>query len=243
MESRTLVFGDIHGCYLAADAAVKLAKKEKAKAIFLGDYVDRGPDSIKTLEILIEAKRKNPEWIFLRGNHDQMLLDLIMGIQEPNIEFDVYAGRTSNIETSRVFEKWKYLSASRKNEITKFLENTIFFHETNDWIFVHAPLKNSDIPIYEKSKEELLWNYDLNPVWEGKQFVHGHATTEKLVLRDKNGLNINTSCGYGGVLTGLLIKKEQLSSTLTTRCDLICFAISESGTIEKQYDVETYYRK
>ena len=46
----------------------KPAKKEKAKAIFLGDYVDRGPDSIKTLEILIEAKRKNPVIVSMRPN-------------------------------------------------------------------------------------------------------------------------------------------------------------------------------
>ena len=51
-----MAFGDIHGCCKAAEAAVQLAKKEDAQSIFLGDYVDRGPDCIKTLEILIEAK-------------------------------------------------------------------------------------------------------------------------------------------------------------------------------------------
>jgi len=56
VESKIMAFGDIHGCCKAAEAAVQLAKKEDAQSIFLGDYVDRGPDCIKTLEILIEAK-------------------------------------------------------------------------------------------------------------------------------------------------------------------------------------------
>ena len=83
-NKRIIAFGDIHGCFKAATSAVQLANKEKALAVFLGDYVDRGPDSIKTLEVLIEAKKQNPEWIFLRGNHDQMLLDLIFDKQNPN---------------------------------------------------------------------------------------------------------------------------------------------------------------
>jgi len=65
--------------------------------------VDRGSFSIKTLEVLIEAKKNNPDWIFLRGNHEQMLLDLIMFKQKPNNRFDVISGKTSNEETSKVF--------------------------------------------------------------------------------------------------------------------------------------------
>ena len=155
-EIKIIAFGDIHGCYQAAEAAVLLAKKENATSIFLGDYVDRGPNSIKTLEILIKAMKDNPDWIFLRGNHDQMLLDLIFGKQIPNKEFDVYGGRTSNEETSKVFQKWSDLSEIRKEEITKFLESTVFFHEINEWIFVHSPLKNSAVKINDKLKSSRL---------------------------------------------------------------------------------------
>ncbi len=63
-QNKIIAFGDIHGCYKAAERAIELAKKENALAVFLGDYVDRGQDSIKTLEILIEAKKQNHDWIF-----------------------------------------------------------------------------------------------------------------------------------------------------------------------------------
>jgi len=162
-----------------------ISKKENALVVFLGDYVDRGPDSIKTLEVLIEAKKENPEWIFLRGNHDQMLLDLIQGKSKPNIVFKVLNGLSSNEETTKVFFKWQNSSEQLKNEIGLFLESTQLFYETEHCIFIHAPLKNSTIPLDKKSNEELMWNYDLTPNWEGKQFIHGHATVRKPVTTNK----------------------------------------------------------
>lgn len=218
-----IAFGDIHGCYKAAETAIELTKRTKAKAIFLGDYVDRGPDSIKTLEVLIEAKKQNPDWIFLRGNHDQMLMDLILGVIEPNIEFKVPNGFSSNEETTKVFLRWQSSSALLKNEIVLFLESTLFYYETTKWIFVHAPLKNSATAVSEKSEEELIWNYDLNPTWEGKKFIHGHDTVREPAT-DNNGTNINTLCGYGGKLTGLLID-VRMGSILQN------YYISENGIL------------
>lgn len=201
---KIIAFGDIHGCYKAAETAIKLTKEKKANAVFLGDYIDRGPDSIKTLEVLIEAKKQNPDWVFLRGNHDQMLIDLICGKTDPNIEFEVPNGKTSNEETSKVFFKWQNSPELLKNKIVSFLKCTKVYHETEHWIYVHAPLKDSENPLDKKSQEELIWNYDLNPNWEGKPFIHGHKTTVK-VLKTGKGININTKCGYGGKLTGLLV--------------------------------------
>lgn len=236
-ENRIIAFGDIHGCYKAAETAVKLAKEETALAIFLGDYVDRGPDSIKTLEVLINAKKENPDWVFLRGNHDQMLLDLILGVTEPNTEFKVPNGISSNEVTTKEFLKWKNSPEPLKNEIVLFLESTTFYHETEDWIFVHAPLKDSTIPLDKKSQEELIWNYELNPKWEGKQFIHGHATVEEPITTNK-GTNINSECGYGGKLTGLLIIilfPSQNEKSTTRRTELISFSISESGDFKSNW--------
>ncbi len=79
----------------------------------------------------------------------------------------------------------------------------------------------------------MIWNYDLNPIWEGKEFIHGHAPVKK-PTRTHNGLNINTECGYGGELTGMLIDISYPSPTLkpTFRQEkLIGFSISESGNL------------
>ena len=241
-----MAFGDIHGCYLAAQAAVSLAKKESAHAVFLGDYVDRGPDSIKTLEILIGAKKKNPTWVFLRGNHDQMLLDLIEEKQQPNTCFGIIAGETSNEQTTKVFYQWQKSNDVLKQEIESFLRGTVFYHELDKRIFVHSPLRDSSVALNEKSQEELIWNYNLKPTWNGKQFIHGHAPVETPVGLNQ-GININTSCGYGGLLTGMLVdiscpypdKNPKLF-----REKLISFSITENGIIKDQNDfLDLYFRE
>lgn len=205
-ENRIIAFGDIHGCYKATKTAIILAKQENAIAVFLGDYVDRGPDSIKTLKVLLEAKKKNPDWIFLRGNHDQMLLDLIIGKAEPNSEgvvLDTYG--FSYERSTKTYYNLKKESKEFQDNVKEFLEELLYFHETEDYIFVHAPLNDSSIPLDKKSKEMLIWNYNLNPIWEGKKFIHGHAPVKKPITTNK-GTNINTECGNpGGHLTGLLI--------------------------------------
>lgn len=81
-KKRTLVFGDIHGQY---NALIEVLEKAKVipndKLIFLGDYVDRGPDSAKVVQKLIELSETN-ECIFLKGNHDEWCKDwLVRGIR------------------------------------------------------------------------------------------------------------------------------------------------------------------
>jgi len=229
-NKKLIAFGDIHGFYKAAEAAIELSEKENATAVFLGDYIDRGPDSIKTIECLIEAKKKHPDWIFLRGNHEQMLLDLISGKHNPNTKYTVPSGSTSNNETTEVFNEWKSLSEQFKKEIVSFIEDTEFYYETDEWIFIHAPLKDSNIPIVKKSRDELIWNYDLNPIWQGKKFIHGHAVVDKLAMSNK-GLNINTGCGFGGYLTGILVKIIFPEPNLKPTFRRLRFSISETGII------------
>lgn len=230
-ENKMLVFGDIHGWYKAAEAAVELSEKENATAVFLGDYIDRGPYSIKTLECLIEAKKRHTDWIFLRGNHEQMLLDLIFRKHKPNTKYSVPSGSTSNNYTTKVYYEWKSLSEQLKKEIVSFIEETEFYYETDELIFVHAPLKDSNTQIEKKSRDELIWNYDLQPIWQGKRFIHGHAVVDKPTMSNK-GLNINTGCGFGGNLTGIFIKiifpATNLKPTFRKQ-GLIGFNISESG--------------
>lgn len=69
---KTLIATDIHGDFRALEFILKFAeKKEVDSYIFLGDYIDKGPDSVDILNTLFEMKIKNPKKIFLlRGNHE-----------------------------------------------------------------------------------------------------------------------------------------------------------------------------
>src|SRR5438874_962316 len=73
-----VAIGDIHGEITKLKVLMKTLITRglvDGTVIFLGDYVDRGENSVAALDYLIFLKEKNPNFIFLAGNHDQMLLD------------------------------------------------------------------------------------------------------------------------------------------------------------------------
>src|SRR5438067_2510129 len=72
---RSLAIGDIHGCNTALTTLLRqVCPGPSDQLIFLGDYIDRGSDSRAVLETLIEL-RKRCCAVFLRGNHEVMILD------------------------------------------------------------------------------------------------------------------------------------------------------------------------
>jgi len=75
--------GDIHGCarqlqevFAAIDLHLSRAAPARALHVFLGDYIDRGPASRQTIDLLIERSRRH-ESIFLKGNHEAFLLEVL----------------------------------------------------------------------------------------------------------------------------------------------------------------------
>ena len=78
---RTYAIGDIHGCLDKLQDLVKrcqldaAAEKQTAKFVFLGDYIDRGPDSRGVVEFLINLQSQQPDLIIcLAGNHEELAL-------------------------------------------------------------------------------------------------------------------------------------------------------------------------
>lgn len=79
MQGRILIISDVHGMY---DELVRVLDavswKDEDRLVFVGDYIDRGPKSREVLELMLELKG-NPRNIFLRGNHEEMVLRLLDG--------------------------------------------------------------------------------------------------------------------------------------------------------------------
>ena len=76
---RTLAIGDVHGCFDAMLHVIAFAGiSESDKVIWLGDYVDRGPDSAKVIDYLSKLDRSRN--IFLRGNHEIMMKQALKSI-------------------------------------------------------------------------------------------------------------------------------------------------------------------
>lgn len=200
-----IVFGDIHGCPKSAKKAIEIAECKNIQAIFLGDYIDRGPDSVETLFELIKAKNKNPSWIFIKGNHEQMLSEIIKNNTLFNKNGKLKSGDNfSYYETSKTFSAIEESNYINTHEVEQFLDELFLFYEDPSFIYVHAVLNNNSIPLISKDQESLLWNYNTQPEWTMKQYIHGHDRV-KQILYHENGININTSCGFGGFLTGVVV--------------------------------------
>lgn len=193
--------GDIHGCLISLENLLDRLPISWGKdyLVFLGDYIDRGPDSKAVIELLVELKKEYPERIItLKGNHEWMLERFLKGI---DIETYLYNGGET---TLRNYFNYKTGKIEIPSEHLEFLKNLKLYFELADYIFVHAGLRPG-IPLELQTEEDLLWIRDSFYLSEKeflKVIVFGHTPFSiPLILRDRIG--IDTGCVYGGYLTAV----------------------------------------
>ena len=197
-----LAIGDIHGCFTALTALWQIVQpSEQDAVVFLGDYVDRGPESKQVLDCLVrEAER--PNRIFLRGNHEVMML----GAAENPFRPDSWRG-CGGLETlmSYGLQRKADWPAEIPEEHWRFLKNTLPYHETEKHIFVHACL-DPQVELAKQDEGFLYWQTfeQLWPHKSGKKVVCGHTTLASGEIADVgHGVCIETGVAYGGWLTCL----------------------------------------
>jgi len=122
------VISDIHGCYKTLQSLLKkvnLASNDQL--FFLGDFIDRGPDSAKTLDMILELMSGFPEIYALRGNHEQMLMEVMQHNPEEVIHYARYYKVSNLLENALVKEKYM-----------RFFKSLPYFYELDDCYLVHA---------------------------------------------------------------------------------------------------------
>lgn len=230
--SRLYAVGDIHGradlleallAQIAEDAA---AHAEAAKRlIFLGDYVDRGPDSSAVIDRVMHDGPAGLEVTPLMGNHEEMMLrfleDLAVGrtwmmnggdatlrsygVEPPSM----FAGTALFRQAQQQFAE--HLPASHRS----FLEGLAVTHSEGDYFFVHAGVRPG-VALEKQRTEDLLWIRDefLESDRDfGKVVVHGHSITLDPEFRP-NRIGIDTGAYRSGQLTCLVL--EGTERTLLT---------------------------
>ena len=200
---RLLAIGDIHGHLTALDKLLEsVAPTESDTLIFLGDYVDKGPNVAQTIERLVElASTQN--WIFLRGNHDQMFLDACLDSSQVGI-WETLAGEAP----LRSYGKGctQSLLELVPDAHIDFLQNRCQnFYESDSFIFVHGGIR----PHLEPSEEEiyrLQWMVLSSAAQHlsTKTVVCGHSAQESGRIVDLgHTICIDTGISKGGFLTCL----------------------------------------
>lgn len=184
-NERTLVLGDIHGCY---HALLKLEEEvgfnETDKIILLGDYVDRGPQSSMVIEWILE-RRDQYNLITLCGNHEDMMTMsetdrtyykswLKYGGKETLLSYDVKAKRKTSIKESVPYRHWGFIT----DEVPDYFED-------ENYIYVHGGLM-SDSEASEQSGEILKWMRfeEIEPHNSGKIVICGHTPQQGGLPRD-----------------------------------------------------------
>ena len=178
MYKRILAIGDIHGEY---DKLLDLYGKIEFNPaedllVFLGDYIDRGPKPLETLDWMLK-RRNRPRIVMLRGNHDQMMLDHYvpkklqrkLGWNEPKDDYGehwLYNGgkatdRTLRQCAARIAEKRGKPAALRAvASICRFIAGLPLFHrvevEGRTYFFCHAGI-DPVRPLDEQDPHDLLW--------------------------------------------------------------------------------------
>ncbi|MFB6273223.1 MAG: metallophosphoesterase family protein [Salinibacter sp.] len=189
-----IAIGDIHGCPKSLDALLnRLDPSPDDHLLFVGDYIDRGPDSKAVIDQLLDLRQDIP-CTFLRGNHEAMMIEYL-----DSGAFSLWRmnGGVSTLQS--------YLGSDSEINIpdahTEFVRDTKLYHETEGFFFVHAGLKpNRTIrkSVEEPDEEVLLWergHLEASEVaWE-KPVVCGHTPRPDPIDREKL-LLIDTGCVY-----------------------------------------------
>jgi serine/threonine protein phosphatase 1 len=200
---RTLVVGDIHGCSAALDALLAAVRPTPADLlVFLGDYVDRGPDSKGVIDRLIALKHSH-RVVCLRGNHELMMTDARRDKGELKNWLSVGGVQTMN---SYAASGWRASFDDVPAEHWEFLEEGLFdFFETDTHIFVHANL-DPELPLDEQTDLMLFWEFVDWPVRHvsGKVMVCGHSSQQSGLPRAwPTTYCLDTGAYAGGWLTCL----------------------------------------
>ena len=154
---RTLVIGDIHGGLRALHQIMERAKVTADDTlIFLGDYVDGWSQSPQVLDYLIELNTTH-NCVFIRGNHDELLLHWLKDGQEDNKLWYKHGGEA----TVLAYEK---VDATTKNLHIEFLYSLQnYYLDDKKRLFVHAGFTNMNGVQYEYYPEPFYWDRTL---WE-----------------------------------------------------------------------------
>lgn len=207
----TFAIGDIHGCLARLEAM--LGKIERSRptggtVVFLGDYVDRGPNSRGVIGLVMGGPRNDKwKWVALKGNHEAMMVSCIRG-EDP---ISWWLGNGGH-ETMSSYE-FAPDPADRRipEEHLNWAAALPEKHEDRYRIFVHAGVDET-IPLEDQSSQDLLWKR-FPPHWSGtywgKHLVHGHTPDPENPMTIGNRTNVDSACVFGGKLSCAVFADDQ----------------------------------
>jgi len=220
---RAYAVGDIHGRLDLLEQLlgkihddIASRKSRKILLVFVGDLIDRGPDSAQVVERLRTYEHPGVQAIFLLGNHEEVLLRILGGEADLITKWRSFGGR--ECLTSYGVDARKLASMSEEDalavvrgaipkEHVEFLETFDDSCRFGDYLFVHAGIRPG-VEIDQQRQTDLRWireQFLFDETDHGFIVVHGHTIRPQVEVRS-NRIGIDTGAYRTGVLTALAIE-------------------------------------
>jgi serine/threonine protein phosphatase 1 len=206
MSGRLFTVGDIHGCAAELEALLRGLPVQPGDTIaFVGDYVDRGPNSREVVDQLIALRQRTDiKTVFLKGNHEDMCLSYLGRAGHWGEAWHLNGG----LQTLKSWNVAPQMPGAEAVEALpkghlEFLESLVPSHVTDRWILVHAGIR-PDRPFAEQEEEDLFWireEFIAHPHPLPQTVVYGHTPTRRVHVNLPYKIGIDTGCVYGGRLT------------------------------------------
>lgn len=221
---RLIAIGDIHGQRRKLENLLEIVQPTADdKLVFLGDYIDRGPDSKGVLDCLTELAGRYPQTVFLRGNHEQVALDALHSADADRVPgyqplSDLDPGYQMHFQHRRPLDIWlrneaestlasygidlpveeEDLAAIPQAHVD-FLARTSLWHRENGFLFVHAGVRD-DRPLDQQTNVLLRDRYC--PPGAQETHVVGHQIVPGGQPHFEEGrYSLDTGAGWGDPLT------------------------------------------
>lgn len=221
---RVYAIGDIHGCTdllndlhrrIRSDAALH-PDREKI-VVYLGDYIDRGPDSKGVIDCLIDRPLADFQSVHLLGNHEDFMMRFLAdhsigplwianGGDATLISYGA-ASDSASVDRDRLPYLQRRLLDYMPQRHLRFLRGLRNYHIERDYVFVHAGLRPG-MEIERQDANDLMWIRDefLNSKRDhGHIVVHGHSINTNVEFRD-NRIGVDTGAYSTGRLTCLVLE-------------------------------------
>ncbi|MBB5148517.1 metallophosphoesterase family protein [Ureibacillus thermosphaericus] len=252
---KVFAIGDIHGSFHLLEKVLQYWKPDEEMLIFLGDYIDRGNDSLKVLRKVMELS-KDYKVITLSGNHEQIFLNWLKKPKEmAEFYFHPKVGGASTIQSfyseysseheqtvdeMNVEQIVEFIKTHFEDEI-EFIKNLRLYYYWNPFVFVHAGINAKVEDFLETSTDEFLWireEFTKVPHKAKEYVVFGHTPTLLLnedgsskvwisPCRKKIGIDGGGNIYEGGNIHGVRFHKKST--------DIEIYSVNERESITNYF--------
>ena len=223
--TRLYVVGDVHGYLDSLERLHRLILRDAAECqatrrvvVYLGDYIDRGPDSKGVVETLIDQPLDGFEHVCLKGNHEAAMLEFFDD-ERPGLDWLRFGGAETlasyGVEPPRRIrglpDTRKQLAEHMPPEHLAFYRGLGLYHVEGDFFCVHAGVRPG-VELDRQSDTDLLWIREpflSSDAAFGKIVVHGHTIDKRPQVRD-NRIGVDTGVYRYGRLTAAVMEAGEL---------------------------------